>query len=59
MYETKNRKKALQLLIKGDGSQECPTCGACKDLVENVLIEYALYDSQRLIFGLFEASPFS
>ena len=29
------------------GPQECPNCGACKELVEHVLVEYASYNSQR------------
>ena len=32
------------------GSQECPNCGGCKELVEHVLFECASYDSQRLDF---------
>ena len=35
---------------KGSGSQECPTCGACRESVEHVLFECASYDSQRQIF---------
>ena len=35
---------------KWGGSQECPTCGACKEFVEHVLFECASYDSQRQIF---------
>ena len=29
-------------------SQECPNCGACKESIEYVLFECALYDSQIL-----------
>ena len=32
------------------GSQDCDDCGACKQLVEHVLVECASYDSQRQIF---------
>ena len=35
---------------KGSGSQECPNCGACKELVEYVLSKRASYDSQKIIF---------
>ena len=45
-------------ILRG-GSQECPNCWTCKELVEHVLIECALCDSQRLIIWLFEESPFS
>ena len=31
-------------------AQECPHSGACKELVEHVLFECALYDSQRQTF---------
>ena len=37
-------------MISGDGSQECPNCGACKESVEHVLFECASYDSHRLNF---------
>ena len=33
-------------MLWGDGSQECPNCGACKESVEHVLFECASYDSQ-------------
>ena len=36
--------------IKGGGSQECPNCGACKELVDHVVFECASYDSQTLDF---------
>ena len=32
------------------GSDECPNCGACKELVEHVLFEYTSYDSLRQYF---------
>ena len=35
---------------KGGGSQKCPNCGACKELVEHVLFECASYHSHRLDF---------
>ena len=35
---------------KGDGSQECPNYGACKESVQHVVFECASYDSQRLGF---------
>ena len=35
---------------KGGESQECPNCGACKELIEHVLFECSSYDSQGLIF---------
>ena len=44
---------------KRSGSQECPNCGACKELVEHILFECASYDSQRKYFGLYEANPYS
>ena len=34
----------------GGGSQECRNCEACKESVEHVLFECALYDSQRQNF---------
>ena len=35
---------------KGGGSQECPSCGTCKESVECVLFECVSYDWQRLDF---------
>ena len=35
---------------KGGASQECPNCGACKELGEHVIFECASYVSQRLDF---------
>ena len=36
--------------VKRVGSQECPNCEVCKELVDCVLFECALYESQRQIF---------
>ena len=35
---------------KSGGSQECPSCEACKELIEHALFECPSYDPQRLNF---------
>ena len=49
----------LGMLRGGGMAQECPNCGACKESGVQVLFECASYDSQILIFGLFEEGTFS
>ena len=36
---------------KVGGSQECPNCGPCKELIEHVVLKCASYGSQREILG--------
>ena len=39
---------------KGDGSQECPNCGSCKESAKHVLfdshVEHVRFDSQKHFF---------